>query len=388
MANNIKVNTPAAPFSGQIVTFPAPCNCDEVTDGLVINGETYTVCDAMGECVIGKGGAWCAGAQISVVLDCENKKAFIQNAASPNLKAALNAHIDNTNNPHKVTADQVAVTENVVNAFEQTGNWSVNGILAQIGSTLFGGDVLYRWQKAKYTLIEEECPDIYEASTAYNLCSSAEVVVNSDSTITLVDSAGTTVSLDSNIIISEGWYFIPANAVTASIVYRAKSDCVATLKKPANTAYKSITNVLKVTGNADIELVTSTDPDAYTDGYVDAEGYTYTALDPITAFVPRIQTGSYMGTGTCGASNPNSLTFSFAPKMVWITGGGHKNLFFASELTESYAEYGYLNCSTTSMTANAGLGALVDANTLKWYGYSTATQTNTSGVEYTFCAIG
>ena len=82
---NIKLTLPAEPFSKQIVTFTAPCNCDEVTDGLIINGETYTVCDAMGECVTGKGGAWCAGAQISVVLDCENKKAFIQNAAVPEM---------------------------------------------------------------------------------------------------------------------------------------------------------------------------------------------------------------------------------------------------------------------------------------------------------------
>lgn len=157
---------------------------------------------------------------------------------------AFQQHIGNQSNPHNVTADQVAVSENVVNAFEQTGNWSVDGILSQIGSTLFGGDV------------------------------------------------------------------------------------------------------------------------------------------------PRIQTGSYTGTGTSGSANPCSLTFSFAPKLVWITGGGYKALFFASELTESYAENGYLNCSTTSLGANAGLGALVDANTLKWYGYSAATQMNTSGVEYTWCAIG
>lgn len=78
---NIKLNLPAEPFTKQIVTFTAPCGCDQVTDGLVINDETYTVCNAMGECVTGKGGAWCKGAQISVVLDCENKKAYIQNAA-------------------------------------------------------------------------------------------------------------------------------------------------------------------------------------------------------------------------------------------------------------------------------------------------------------------
>ena len=32
----------------------------------------------------------------------------------------------------------------------------------------------------------------------------------------------------------------------------------------------------------------------------------------------RIQTGSYVGTGTYGASNPCSLTFDFVPKMVYI----------------------------------------------------------------------
>ena len=30
----------------------------------------------------------------------------------------------------------------------------------------------------------------------------------------------------------------------------------------------------------------------------------------------RIETGSYVGTGTYGASNPNTLTFGFVPK-VW-----------------------------------------------------------------------
>ena len=32
----------------------------------------------------------------------------------------------------------------------------------------------------------------------------------------------------------------------------------------------------------------------------------------------KIQTGSYVGTGTYGASNPNSLTFNFQPKLVGI----------------------------------------------------------------------
>ena len=43
---NIKVNTAGKPYSGKLVTFTAPCNCDQVTDGLIINGEIYTVVDA------------------------------------------------------------------------------------------------------------------------------------------------------------------------------------------------------------------------------------------------------------------------------------------------------------------------------------------------------
>ena len=76
---NIKLNLSGTPFTGQIVTFPAPCGCNEVTGGLSINGEIYTVVDAMGRCVTGKGGRWVAGAIVSVSLDVEKKRAYIQN---------------------------------------------------------------------------------------------------------------------------------------------------------------------------------------------------------------------------------------------------------------------------------------------------------------------
>lgn len=80
---NIKLTLPGAPFTGQIVSFTAPCDCTNITDGLVINGKTYTVVDALCQCVTGKGGAWIKGAQLSVLLDVENAKAYLQNAAPP-----------------------------------------------------------------------------------------------------------------------------------------------------------------------------------------------------------------------------------------------------------------------------------------------------------------
>lgn len=78
---NIKLNLPGVPFTGQIVTFSAPCGCDEVTDGLSINGEIYTIVDAMGKCATGICGRWVAGSMVSVTLDVTNHKAYLQNEA-------------------------------------------------------------------------------------------------------------------------------------------------------------------------------------------------------------------------------------------------------------------------------------------------------------------
>ena len=79
---NIKLNLPCEPFSGQIVTFEALCDSSEITDGLIIGEDIYTVCDALGNCVTGISGVWIKDAIVSVVLNVDKKTAFIQNAAS------------------------------------------------------------------------------------------------------------------------------------------------------------------------------------------------------------------------------------------------------------------------------------------------------------------
>ena len=62
------------------VNFKAPCDCSAIA-GLIINGEVYDVVDALGNCVIGKGGAWATGALVGVVLDVEEKKAYLLSAS-------------------------------------------------------------------------------------------------------------------------------------------------------------------------------------------------------------------------------------------------------------------------------------------------------------------
>lgn len=66
------------PVNGKQVTFIAPCTCLE-TEALQIDGENYTVVDTLGNCVTGIGDMWQVGAVITVVLDVDNKKAYMQN---------------------------------------------------------------------------------------------------------------------------------------------------------------------------------------------------------------------------------------------------------------------------------------------------------------------
>ena len=70
----------------------------------------------------------------------------------------------------------------------------------------------------------------------------------------------------------------------------------------------------------DWQYVQSSNRNAYPDSGI-KDGYEYEYLripldNAVTA--PKIATGSYTGTGTKGASNPTSLTFSFSPKFLVV----------------------------------------------------------------------
>lgn len=175
----IKVNITGAAFTGKTVTFTAPCGCDKVTDGLSINGEIYTVCDAMGNCVTGVGGTWASGAQVSVVLDCEKKKAFIISTGSyapAPLKNNLTLYVSATGsdetgdgtkaNPFRqiqkainsIPKDlggctaTVSVGEGTFEAFTisgfSTGALSINGVL---NKTKISGQILAQYNSAFLT---------------------------------------------------------------------------------------------------------------------------------------------------------------------------------------------------------------------------------------------
>lgn len=68
--------------TGLHVDFFAPCNCDAVTQ-VSVNGNICDIVDAMGNSISSLGSnVFCAGALVSIVLDIDGHKAYLQNAAS------------------------------------------------------------------------------------------------------------------------------------------------------------------------------------------------------------------------------------------------------------------------------------------------------------------
>lgn len=76
----IKVTLPegSSLVQGKQVSFTAPCSSLD-TEAIQIDGVDYTVFDAMGNAVTGKEGSWTAGALVTVVIDRDAQKAYIQN---------------------------------------------------------------------------------------------------------------------------------------------------------------------------------------------------------------------------------------------------------------------------------------------------------------------
>ena len=92
---------------------------------------------------------------------------------------------------------------------------------------------------------------------------------------------------------------------------------------------------------------------------------------------PKVVVGSYVGTGTCGASNRTSLTFDFVPKivMVWGTVSSESGVALYGEKMASR-----LSSSTACTTTWNG-------STVTWYAENATMQLN-NAITYYYLAIG
>ena len=102
-----------------------------------------------------------------------------------------------------------------------------------------------------------------------------------------------------------------------------------------------------------------------------------------------IETGSYVGTGTYGSENPNTLTFGFEPKFVHIQsysignadGTGYGFAFFLSG-TRGFT------IGPSSSNDLYHLNAKFNKNILSWYQNNEYAQLNEKKVKYFFAALG
>ena len=136
--------------------------------------------------------------------------------------------------------------------------------------------------------------------------------------------------------------------------------------------------------------------------YVDTQGNVHPSQEYTTAGdfsdlwgndIPtvKIETGSYTGTGTYGASNPNTLTFQKRPLLVFIGGNSNQNrLILINGPYGAAEENTFLNRGVVLNPANPAIyGAQVNCpeNVLKWYSTNDSNQLNVSGYEYQYTAF-
>ena len=102
----------------------------------------------------------------------------------------------------------------------------------------------------------------------------------------------------------------------------------------------------------------------------------------------KMETGSYVGTGTYGSSNPNTLTFPFDPKLVVVTGtsdSDESNIMIAPKNAVRVP-----SLMATSMSGSNPNNITLDwsTNGISWTSICATDQLNSSGITYYYVAIG
>ena len=133
------------------------------------------------------------------------------------------------------------------------------------------------------------------------------------------------------------------------------------------------------------KLANATLYQAYEQSITDINGNTLLALP-----AAQVYTGSYTGTNTHGADNPNTLTFPFAPKFwgIYAMNGTALNMSVNPLIPWGVNDYirwtplGYTNLNTVEIRAT------FSGNTVSWYSPATAAnQNNSKGGTYSYFAL-
>lgn len=151
-------------------------------------------------------------------------------------------------------------------------------------------------------------------------------------------------------------------------------------------------HVWKRTQDGVVDYPVSPDRNAYQEGTVDDTTVEY--MGQLGNKV-QIETGSYVGTGKYGSSNPNSLTFGFVPKLVFIM-----CIDSAPNSNNNNTEYCVLLPTVSSLAygipgdIGTALSVSLNENTVSWFFSGTNNtiqdiyQKNDGGVTYGYISLG
>lgn len=243
------------------------------------------------------------------------------------------------------------------------------------------------------------------------------IIVSSNATVQYADSIH--VEFDGTIVLDNPKTSVPANYDNRDAFNNAIKNYWAygNLEDRSNVWYggnpvtnwshdnaNSFTNLKQVIATktseniGEWEFIQATNRNAYPDrGNKDGFDYQYIGVPLDNAVtVPKIEMGSYAGTGTYGESNPNTLTFGFVPKFVWIYEWLRGNQWFdAGDITKvpfgiiPERDFGrYFPPCNSSGDSNTAYSKRV-GTTLSWYNEESAgAQLNYSNSTYYYIAIG
>lgn len=328
--------------------------------------------------------------------------------ATSSFLASLNSHINNLNNPHKVTAKQIgAIDEGSVgnlHVWQRTqvlseavpavpagytlGEVEENVTLASRGTSVSTQGTFYYYYGDSVTVSDSGEPNA-PSSDSWELIGRSV----SDSTIMsgpiFVKGSKTAISTSSGKQIADlteaatKVFFIPSGGALIVSVDTSEKMCYVIATK-----YQSVTGYAatpEIPARTHVDYLTSTDEEAYTEGTVDDTTIVYLGQLGEGA---RIEVGSYVGTGTYGANNPNTLTFGIEPKLVVVQGKNNNTGYFDSAaIVRNSTEY-RSQAGSTYIFHFANIAW--EEKSVSWYTDKTAPghQANYSGTTYYYIAIG
>lgn len=269
-----------------------------------------------------------------------------------------------------------------------------NERFGMLNDLMFGLGNQYLWEKVQYSPQKTAISDlgvgrpIVTTSKSSTIYYSNEVSFSETGEVSLKDPVSQPDTwVLTNYTVLRGKYFYnkeTGDSVTADKILWFSEDANFPTNLGAGQILVNSGAFLVSSTSVNIGYVNSSSHDAYPPA--EPDGYTYTALGQLGNKV-RIETGSYTGTGTYGQSNPNSLTFGFVPKVVFV----YKNndYFYPGDSWENGFIWVPDIAGTYVGSTSYNTYFTQTSQTLSWYTSGNANyQLNASGQQYNYIAIG